>query len=433
MTFDSEFTRDETGHYEILSNKLGHTTKALKGDGAAISKGKHSGGLSVKGKDESLFGGGKKLAGSFTFDFYLNPAVVDNGQQILYWRTSMNVDRNSGYQKIEAAISGNRIVWEFSNIFYGYTDSKGKNTVRLEGYSTLIPEKWARHTLSFNQETGMIEYLVDGKTEAIQFLTITKHEGSAVCAPVFGEDASLSICPDFSGKIDNFRITRSPYEKTYDGSLYATGNEQYRLGGGSFVSEPILISNAASLDELDALMNVPAQTEIRLYVRAGDDCYGWTENFPIWHEVLPGEKISGVSGQYFQVKADLLPDGAGMKSPSITRLTIKYTEQNEPLPPLAVHAEPGNGSVTVSWSYSIDDTAGGYYVYYGNRPGEYLGRTAIQGPSPIRAGNTSSLTITGLENGVIYYFAVSSYSRIDGRINGTLSKEVYARPSARLN
>ena len=78
----------------------------------------------------------------------------------------------------------------------------------------------------------------------------------------------------------------------------------------------------------------------------------------------------------------------------------------------------------------MDDTAGGYYVYYGNKSGEYLGSIALQGPSPIKVGNTTSLTLTGLKNGTIYYFAVSAYSRIDDRINGLLSQEVYARPSA---
>ena len=80
----------------------------------------------------------------------------------------------------------------------------------------------------------------------------------------------------------------------------------------------------------------------------------------------------------------------------------------------------------------MDDTAGGYYLYYGTRPGEYLGRMAIEGESPINVGNTSSYTITGLENGKIYYFAVASWSALDDRITGPLSKEVFARPLQRL-
>ena len=215
--------------------------------------------------------------------------------------------------------------------------------------------------------------------------------------------------------------------------IFATGNETYRTSGGRFVTQPILISQSASLNEVSALMNVPEQTEVKLFVRSGDNCYGWTENYPQWKEVSSNEQIEGVKGLYFQLAAELLPDGNGSKTPSITELTLKYTEAELPLPPFVVNAEPGDGQVTLNWSYSVDDSAGGYYVYYGTRPGEYLGRVAVEGASPVKAGNTTSMTLTGLQNGTIYYFAVSAYSRIDGRINGELSKEVYARPSKRLS
>ena len=182
---------------------------------------------------------------------------------------------------------------------------------------------------------------------------------------------------------------------------------------------------------MNALMNVPEQTDVRLFVRAGDDCFGWTDSYPEWKEISSGEPISGMSGLYFQVAAELLPDGGGMTSPSITQLELQYTEQPLPAAPFTVLAEAGDGCVTLNWSYSLDDTAGGYYVYYGNRPGEYMGRVAAEGMSPIRAGNVTSLTVNGLKNGTIYYFAVSAYSRIDDSINGPLSGEVFARPTAK--
>ena len=99
-----------------------------------------------------------------------------------------------------------------------------------------------------------------------------------------------------------------------------------------------------------------------------------------------------------------------------------------PLPPFNIKAVPSNGSVILTWSYSIDNNAGGYYVYYGERPGEYLGREAVEGASPVDAGNTTGITLTGLKNGKTYYFAVAAYSKRDSRIIGDLSKEVYARP-----
>ena len=88
----------------------------------------------------------------------------------------------------------------------------------------------------------------------------------------------------------------------------------------------------------------------------------------------------------------------------------------------------GDGEVTLSWPYSVDDTVGGYYIFYGDRPGEYLGREAVEGYSPLDAGSVTSVTLSGLKNGKIYYFAVASYSKYDNRIMGELSRETFARP-----
>ncbi len=423
LTMDGSALRDEMGNYTVEENHLVSSEKYVRGKGSALSRGEGVG-LTLRGSSRALFGR-TGLMGSFTIEFWLNPSIAENGEEVFSWRSSRTVGSNLKYQMISAGFFNNHLEWKFTNIFEGYSSSE----VELLGYTPIIPDDWTRHTLSFNEESGLLEYCVDGKTEAICYITTTGHENGTVCHPVLGVRSSIEICPRYTGYIDDFRIEKTSFEKTAD-KLYTSGNETYRVDGGSFVTKPILVSNAASLDKVHALMNVPAQTEIRLYVRSGDNCFGWTDSYPQWKEIFSDEALSGVTGQYFQLYAELLPDGGGTKSPSITELDLYLTEQPLPLAPFTVKAVPGNGSVTLTWSYSLDDTAGGYYVYYGNKSGEYLGRQAVEGPSPIKVGNTTSLTLTGLKNGTIYYFAVSAYSRIDGRINGLLSKEVYARPSA---
>ena len=185
------------------------------------------------------------------------------------------------------------------------------------------------------------------------------------------------------------------------------------------------------MNSLKAETDIPPQTEIHFYIRGGDNYFNWTQDYPEWIPVKNGEKITGLTGLYFQVAADLFPDGTGSVTPSVSEIQLDYTVLPEPQPPYKVSAQKGDGSVTLSWSYSTDDTAGGYYIYYGTRPGEYLGRYAAEGNSPIDVGNTTSYTITGLKNGTIYYFAVAAWSKVDSRIRGPLSKEVYARPGVK--
>lgn len=425
VTFDNGNFSDKAGNYKILENSLVSTADSVKGDGAALSRGNGKG-LTLRGKDGSLFGS-EGNSGSFMIEFWLCPAIAENGETVFSWRSSLNYNNYAEYQMISAIMSKNHLVWTFNNLFFGFKNEK----VILQGISNVVPQKWSRHTVSFDEENGIFEYLVDGRTEDLVYVTKNGHESGEVCNPVLGKKASLEFCGAYTGKIDNIRINRYSYEKEL-ADVFTTGNEKYKIDGGKFVTEPILVSHSAVMKKIDALMSVPSQTDVKFYVRSGDNCFGWTDSYPEWKEIVPGEDISDVSGLYFQVSAELLPDGGAEKTPAITELAIKYDEQDEPLPPFSVLANAGDGSVTLSWSYSVDDSAGGYLVYYGNRPGEYLGRTAVEGASPVKAGNQSSITLSGLQNGKIYYFAVAAYSKIDGRIIGTLSKEVYARPSSRL-
>lgn len=425
LTFDGKQIKDSTGHYTIKTNNLVYSPDAVKGRGAALSRGVHRG-LSLEGGSSAIFGK-PGLTGSFTIEFWMNPSIAENGETVISWRSSINSDGESKYQNISASFFNNHLRWEFNNIFSKYETDE----IIMDGISTLIPRKWTRHTLSFDDTSGLLEYCVDGRTEALKYITTSKHENGTVCYPVLGVKADLEICPEFSGRIDNFRIDHRPFHLESK-NLYATGNEKYKVDGGKITTNPIMVSRAAALNRIDALMDVPPQTEVRFYVRSGDNCYGWSDTFPAWKEVVSGQEISGVTGLYFQLSAELLPDGGGAKTPVLSEIKMKYTEQDDPLPPFTVNAEPGNECVTISWSYSVDDTAGGYYVYYGNKSGEYLGVAAVEGASPVKVGNKTSIKLTGLKNGTIYYFAVSAYSKVDGRISGNLSKEVYARPSARL-
>lgn len=423
---DGEISRFEgKGNYVVVENNLLPAKDAARGKGSALSRGEKKG--LVLQKNKSPLSGSYEPGNSFSIEFWISPSLAENGETIYSWHTSVNYPGQSNFQLVNAVFKNNRVEWTFYDIFPGVKDKK----VVLQGCSPVIPQKWSRHTVSFDGDTGCLEYLVDGKTEDIKYITSTGHESGTVLTPFIGKNSTVEICPSFTGKIDSICLKNSAYSKDF-GGIFSTGNEPFRSSGGRFATAPFPVSQTASFDQLEGIVNVPAQTEVKFYVRAGDNCYGWTDTVPEWKEVALGEKIEGVRGQFFQIASELLPDGNCTKTPEITELTIKYTEAETPLPPFFVKAVPGDGEVTVSWRFSIDDSAGGYYVFYGSKPGEYLGRAAVEGASPVNAGNVTSITLTGLENGTIYYFAVSAYSKLDRRINGELSDEVFARPSKRL-
>ena len=424
--FEKKPFSDTTRHYTVSKNALLLSGKSAMGKGSALARG--TGGISIRGKASSLFGT-EGPAPSFYIEFWLLPSVAENGEVVFNWRSSRSIGRNVVYQMITASFYQNHLSWTFSNLFDGYD----KGDVTLSGITTLIPGTWAHHSIAFDEESGRVEYRVNGMLEAIAYVTSTGRASGSTYPAYFGVPADIELCRKFTGSIDDFRIQKGTYDdamRQKSENASALGYTKYRVSGGRIETQPLLMSVGSSLNSVTAVTSEPEQTAVRLYVRSGDNIFGWTDSYPAWRSVQSGEAISGVNGLYFQIAADLYPDGNGSRTPSLTQIDIDYTVPPSPLPPFTVKAASGDGSVTLSWSHSVDESAGGYYVYYGTRPGEYLGRIAREGASPVDAGFMKSMTLTNLKNGTIYYFAVASYSKIDKRIVGTLSRETYARPES---
>lgn len=432
IDFEKPLNPISDGKYKINRNnlKISNQTKMEKLAGLSRAPG----GLSISGEEGTIFGT-EGMTGSFTLEFWLCPSVVENGEMVFKWESSKTVSGHLVYQLLNASFNKGHLEWTLSNLFDDDVNVSKSHDIVLKGRSTIVPDTWSSHALSYDSETGLIEYIVNGITEALFYHTSNGREDGVVNLMQLGTPSEVMFCPDYTGKIDDIRLVRRPYrvqEFQSAENAGALGHVQYVPKGGSFITKPIMVSTGSKLNFLEAEMYVPDQTAVLFFVRSGENYYNWTDTYPEWKPVESGREISGVTGLYFQVAAELYPDGNGQHTPSITSIKLDYYELPEPVPPFVVNAVAGNGTVTVSWNYSVDDTAGGYYVYYGTRPGEYLGRMAVEGNSPINVGNTTSFTLTGLENGQIYYFAVAAWSAYDDRVVGKLSKEVFARPLARL-
>ncbi len=433
IDFENPETPIANGNYSITKNNLKKVDNTIKGKVSGLSR--NMGGLNIFGEKGTYFGS-EGLMGSFSIDFWLCPSISENGETILKWESSRIDSKNQFiYQILSCYFNAGHLEWILSNMFDIYYNNEKNTEIKLSGSNVVIPDKWSNHVLSYDAETGLLEYIMDGVVQDLIYVTSNNMEDGEVSLVVLGTPSEIELCGEYTGKIDDVRILRRPFALPDYQSADNAGKLSpitYISSGGSFVTEPIMVSVGSTLNSIKAESSIPPQTEICYYVRSGDNYFNWTDSYPQWKPVTVGEKLSGVTGLYFQLSAELLPDGDGEKTPSITSITMDYTELNPPFPPFTVTAKAGDGCVTVTWNYSVDETSGGYYLYYGSRPGEYLGRIAVEGESPINVGNSTTFTLTGLENGKIYYFAIASYSVLDNRIVGKLSKEVYARPLSYL-
>lgn len=412
------------GNYTIESSDVELDSRSIRGKKAAMFRDTSSG-MKVKGEVGSLFGT-EGLMGSFSIRFWINPIITETGERILTWSSSRNLDTYSLYQMIIAEVHNNSIQWTFNNLFE--IPGKNNNEYQLNGVTTLIPGVWSYHEICYDEATGLLEYRVNGRVEALSYVTSTGRERGSVYQAVMGVPSPIDIGGGFSGFIDDFSIVRTA-------SFIENPTTSFVLDGGRFETEPLLLSQlGASVSEISVVANTPNESEIEYFIRCAENCFDWTETYPVWKSVAVNEPLSELNGLYFQIAANLYPDGTGEKSPSIISLVVHYKENELPFPPFSVNAKAGNGYVDLEWSSVISspsESIGGYLVYYGQKPGEYLGTVAVEGISPIDVGKKNSIRINGLINGRIYYFAIASYTDFEPRIIGTFSKEVSARPLQR--
>lgn len=112
--------------------------------------------------------------------------------------------------------------------------------------------------------------------------------------------------------------------------------------------------------------------------------------------------------------------GEGPASAAASATPTAATSQ--PGPPNGLAASPGNGQVTLSWTAPGSGggaAISGYHVYQGTSPGFTLG-------TPVLSTASTNATVTGLTNGITYYFVVTAVDA-SGTVSA-VSAEASAEP-----
>jgi hypothetical protein len=457
--------RDSAGNYQVYTSpSLTAVDRryARAGSGAALFSGpgvnrKDSyNSLTVKAQgDSALFAANKRIR-DFSLEFWLNPQNLENGEQILLWISSLPVQSTRGtrassadhtYQRILCVASKNRLQWSFLGFFLS-PDARQNLDIKITGQSAVVPKNWSHHLIRFDSITGMIEYSVNGKVEAIDYATSTGREGGEVYTPIAGEGGEFVLGGDFSGMMDEFRI--------YGSLTTVPALQKYPLRGGRIETGAIDLG-----DGINSVLKIEASggrtriqnarigseykqngrflfsddSEMQFFIRGSNNPYRWDS---AWYPVTPGAVIEGsVTGRYVQLAVDFYPSADGEASPYLEGLSVTYMPDEPPLPPGRFTAVALDGAVQLQWRNSPDSNTQGYLVYYGSTGEDYFGEGAALGASPIDVGKRNSVVIEGLKNGTLYYFRVAAYSNKGSdsffpqsatRHIGEFSAEARARP-----
>ncbi|MGO8695289.1 MAG: hypothetical protein ACLQMF_16630 [Rectinemataceae bacterium] len=406
-------------------------SRALFGEGAASFSGPSST-LSLYPGPSSLFAENSHFR-DFSFEFWLYPAVAENGEVVLLWQSVRKLSGGVLPQQISCVIAGGRLLWTFSGFFAPPNASRPGRagfTLELRGRSPLVPRVWSHHLVRFDGDTGLLEYQVDGKPEADTYATASGHEGGTVFEPAIGAVSPIKLCPEFAGLVDEFRLSRSFVKRP---ALKPYGRES------ALVLSPVadLGYGHSRLVSIDAQFKAPGTSGVELSYRMAEDWARWRLDYPTWIPFRPGKSLpDSPRGRYVQIRAELFPDGSGKFGPSLSSFTLRFVQDPPPPPPARLIATAEDGAIELRWSRVPEADLAGYLVYYGEESGQYFGTGTDQGPSPINAGDATTITITGIPDGKLLYFAVAAYDTAAGSAAGgaesragELSEEVAARPS----
>jgi hypothetical protein len=484
LSFDEagpELFTDKTGHYRISVNpqadpagnaviqaadrrwsRAGAGAAFFPGADVSAGAGKAGAPLVIEPRTgDALFAANSHIR-DFTLEFWLYPLNMANGEEILTWISSrrrqenaaaMDSGRDYAFQRIQCTAVKNRLEWTFMDVFAGSGGSR-HIILTLSGDTPVVPKTWSHHLIRFDSDTGLLEYLVNGKAEAIDYATSTRREGGEVYTPLMGEGGSFMLGNRFMGLLDEFNMYRA-YVGTAETRKYSPrgGRMETRpidlgeggsgvlkveaLGGRTSVSGGIVQNDYAGYGGLYSggePFRFADDSALQFFIRAADSPYYWTA--ADWRPFIPGTELAGsIRGRYVQFAVDFYPSGDRETSPYLEEIRLTYRPDEPPMPPSMVTAAARDGAVALNWKPSPDADTLGYMVYYGTSRGEYFGEGAALGASPIDAGKRTGLRIDGLENGVLYYFAVAAYDRregLDGNREmfhaGEFSREVSARP-----
>lgn len=406
LHLDGVSDTDETGNWGLCAGRSFSIDKArgLLGAGAGSFRGPDSA-LTLSPKSGSVFGGASDFR-DFSVEFWLFPANADNGEVVLLWRSFRKLPSGVLAQQLSCVVAGGRLFWSLSGFFSRPGAAKvadADSRVELRARSPLVPRVWSHHLLRFDGDTGLIEYLVDGRPEATAYATASGREGGTVFEPAIGAAAPLEFCPEYSGLAEEFRISRRFVEEP---SLRPFGSDP------ATVLSPVADFGYghSRLIAVEAEYKTPGTASVEFSYRIADSWAGWRGDRPAWIPFRPGDALpESARGRYAQVRAELYPDGSGRLAPSLSSITLRYEADPPPPAPARLVAYPKDGAVELRWTKVPVADLAGYLVYYGDRPGEYFGTGADQGPSPIDVGDTTTLTITGIPDGRLLYFVVAAY------------------------
>jgi hypothetical protein len=431
--------RDEASRYRVPQGAPGiRRGFSALGGGSVVFRGESP--LVLQAGTEALFAPGRGWT-DFTLEFWLYPSRADDGEVVFDWQGGRTSSGTFETQDFRVGFQDSRLVWTLQNLFAPSPGSPAV-TIVVKGDGVLVPKQWHHHLLRYQASTGLLEYLVDGKTESLTHATPSGTEDGKPYGLVIGPRTrgEVALGSRYDGALDELRLTRgwveNPQRDRYVSDFATKGTAISRIFDLRFPG--------STVDTVKVRSSAEGNTSVVWSFRMADSIrYQWTFSGDTtkslaapeaeedsWIRFQPGQDLSRIAaGRYLQLRVDLLPSGTGTETPRINQITVTTRPSPPPPAPAGLEVIPGDSQVTLRWRPVIQGSPDGYLVFFGPRPGQTQGTISTQGTSPLDVGKVTEVVLTGLTNDQIYYFSVAA--RRSSAV-GPVTPEVPARPQRKL-
>lgn len=406
-----ELLRDQAGRYRVAESNYIFNADARHGAGAALFN-RLENRVVIRSPEELWPGTGP--SGDFTIEMWLKP-IYFYRKNIIFRKLNMLEGKRRGLQ---ISFEDDRLYVHGENLF---EDAAGRlHSLKLGSRSAVRTDKWVHLSVSFEAANGMLRLFLNGEEENVA----PARDASGVWQMRFHplDRSPIVLAESYAGALDEFRLSkralRPGAQQAANTTTYAPLQLDYRnLRGkqrtGSVVSEvlrPASHAQTAGVGDMHPAgftarsgrvsyrASEPAGTILNFYVRSSKQPFqrDTSERELPWRRLpRPGDSHQLPMFSYFQWRAELQADPTGEHSPVLHELALNFQPLIPPPAPGKLKVVPGlerlGRAAVLEWDQSPDSQVqspgGGYYIYYGLRPGEYLGRlTRNADGQPIRDG-----------------------------------------------
>ncbi len=427
LAFDDKTKKDITGNYNVTYSKFLLSNNIYFNNNSAYFVSDEDR-IELIGSKSSFFQSGVTL-GSFSISFWLYP--VSNAVE----ETILNIGGNYYNKKedrteeeaIRCKLKNGKIIWEFINVFF--INETKINKIEIDSITRVIPEKWSLINITYNSYSGIIKLYINGSEVGIGVATIDGNLHSSVLNIRFNpiNRCFIKIAPSFLGAIDEFYIFKD---------VIVTSNEKYSSDGGEIISKVIDMGKGGiriKKVNMEDLKN--NNSEIFYFYRYSDKPFYADEQYSedIKWTLFDFNKIPYDKIRYIQWKILLLPGNDNNNSPAFKSVGILYDKDIPPAKPVGLKAIVKDNGIILKWVRNSEKDIKGYKIYYGTKANYYFGKGALNGESPIIIDTRENfdkegITIKGLKNNIMYYFAITAFDDEDKTNESDFSEEISVRP-----